>query len=53
MLTALGENNKKKADQYWPDEQNKTQTISDSIELGRFTIFFGSPLLFPIIFFIR
>ena len=35
MLTALEEKNKKKADQYWPDEENKTQAISDAIELGR------------------
>ena len=46
MLTSLEENYEKKADQYWPDEQNKTQTISDSIELGRLTIFFGSPFLY-------
>ena len=35
MLTALEEKNKKKADQYWPDEDNKDQTISDNIQLGR------------------
>ena len=35
MLTALEEKNKKKADQYWPDEENKTLAISDAIELGR------------------
>ena len=51
MLTALEENNKKKADQYWPDEQNKTQTISDSIELGRLSIFFW--LLFSLLTFIK
>ena len=42
MLTALEEKNKKKADQYWPDEENKTQSISDSIELGRIINSFGS-----------
>ena len=35
MLTALEEKNKKKADQYWPDEDNKDQIISDNIQLGR------------------
>lgn len=34
MLTALEENQKKKADQYWPEE-NKTLVISDSIILGK------------------
>ena len=43
MLTALEEKNKKKADQYWPDEENKTQSIGDSIELGRIINSFGSP----------
>ena len=38
MLTALEEKNKKKADQYWPDEDNKDLTISDNIQLGRGSI---------------
>ena len=45
MLTSLEEKNKKKADQYWPDEENKTQIISDSIQLGRRTNSLGSPEL--------
>ena len=35
MLTALEESKKKKADQYWPDDQNKTKIISKDIILGR------------------
>ena len=50
MLTALEESKKKKADQYWPDEQNKTKVISQDIILGRisqstFTSFYSNSQL--------
>ena len=41
MLTHLEENKRKKADQYWPDEENKIKRISKAIELGRISNIFG------------